>query len=429
MPVRKPDLDMIAAMSSVDKMVLQSIYQHRCLNEDLLYQFFYRKMDASRTFAARKIRWMLQKGLIEPVEYGEDFPALFLTTLGIETYRYLFNIPKEIMDLDTGKMKNALRLAGSLKMKPNNLRHQMALNQFELAFEEQAAGEIAFTYQDEKFLDLYTVIRPDGLIQFNQVDLFLEMDMSTEKSDALLSKWNHYREFLKSREYRYKDRKTIVLFILNSVQMAEQRRQTVLSTLQIGLLDALDSCFEIYVDTPEKLLDLIFNRLAPNSVRFSQSIAALTKDIADRHGFICSSSAFMDEIAPYTEFFAYIRKLNFNRRILVQDGRPQEFLLDVFWDRPLSVLKKIVYYNHMSAAMLKHLSRKIPYLVVLPEENSFYTELKLMRGMDYSDIYFTTSERLRQMDFPEALVQYDAMGNLFHFTDYGLRQRVFERKV
>lgn len=429
MPVRKPDLDMIAAMSSVDKMVLQSIYQHRCLNEDLLYQFFYRKMDASRTFAARKIRWMLQKGLIEPVEYGEDFPALFLTTLGIETYRYLFNIPKEIMDLDTGKMKNALRLAGSLKMKPNNLRHQMALNQFELAFEEQAAGEIAFTYQDEKFLDLYTVIRPDGLIQFNQVDLFLEMDMSTEKSDALLSKWNHYREFLKSREYRYKDRKTIVLFILNSVQMAEQRRQTVLSTLQIGLLDALDSCFEIYVDTPEKLLDLIFNRLAPNSVRFSQSIAALTKDIADRHGFICSSSAFMDEIAPYTEFFAYIRKLNFNRRILVQDGRPQEFLLDVFWDRPLSVLKKIVYYNHMSAAMLKHLSRKIPYLVVLPEENSFYTELKLMRGMDYSDIYFTTSERLRQMDFPEALVQYDAMGNLFHFTDYGLQQRVFERKV
>ena len=429
MPVRKPDLDMIAAMSSVDKMVLQSIYQHRCLNEDLLYQFFYRKMDASRTFAARKIRWMLQKGLIEPVEYGEDFPALFLTTLGIETYRYLFNIPKEIMDLDTGKMKNALRLAGSLKMKPNNLRHQMALNQFELAFEEQAAGEIAFTYQDEKFLDLYTVIRPDGLIQFNQVDLFLEMDMSTEKSDALLSKWNHYREFLKSREYRYKDRKTIVLFILNSVQMAEQRRQTVLSTLQTGLLDALDSCFEIYVDTPEKLLDLIFNRLAPNSVRFSQSIAALTKDIADRHGFICSSSAFMDEIAPYTEFFAYIRKLNFNRKILVQDGRPQEFLLDVFWDRPLSVLKKIVYYHSMSAVMLKHLNRKIPYLVVIPAENSFYTELKLMRGMDYSDIYFTTSERLRQMDFPEALFQYDAISNMFHFADYGLQQRVFEQKV
>ncbi len=429
MPVRKPDLDMIAAMCSVDKMVLQSIYQHRCLNEDLLYQFFYRKMDASRTFAARKIRWMLQKGLIEPVEYGEDFPALFLTTLGIETYRYLFNIPKEIMDLDTGKMKNALRLAGSLKMKPNNLRHQMALNQFELAFEERAAGEIAFTYQDEKFLDLYTVIRPDGLIQLNQVDLFLEMDMSTEKSDALLSKWNHYREFLKSREYRYKDRKTIVLFILNAVQMAEQRRQTVLSTLQTGLLDALDSYFEIYVDTPENLLDLIFNRLAPNGVNFSQSIAALTKDLSARHGFTCSSSSFMDEIAPYTEFFAYIRKLNFNRKILVQDGRPQEFLLDVFWDRPLSVLKKIVYYNHMSAAMLKHLSRKIPYLVVIPEENSFYTELKLMRGMDYSDIYFTTFERLRQMDFPEALVQYDAMGNLFHFTDYGLQQRVFERKV
>jgi len=92
---------------------------------------------------------------------------------------------------------------------------------------------------------LYTVIRPDGLIQFNQVDLFLEMDMSTEKSDALLSKWNHYREFLKSREYRYKDRKTIVLFILNAVQMAEQRRQTVLSTLQTGLLDALDSCLTV----------------------------------------------------------------------------------------------------------------------------------------------------------------------------------------
>lgn len=83
----------------------------------------------------------------------------------------------------------------------------------------------------------------------------------------------------------------------------------------------------------------------------------------------------------------------------------------------------------MGAAMLKHLNRKIPYLVVIPEENSFYTELKLMRGMDYSDIYFTTSERLRQMDFPQALFQYDTMGNMFHFADYSLQERIFEQKV
>jgi len=48
-------------------------------------------------------------------------------------------------------------------MRPNNLRHQMALNRFALTFDDRAGERFEYTYQDEKFVNLYTTIRPDGL--------------------------------------------------------------------------------------------------------------------------------------------------------------------------------------------------------------------------------------------------------------------------
>jgi len=84
---RKADVKVIEAMTDEDKLVLQAVYNHRCLNEDLMYEFFYKKKNISRGYAARRVHWLRQHDLLRPVEYGEDFPALFLTTFGIETYR------------------------------------------------------------------------------------------------------------------------------------------------------------------------------------------------------------------------------------------------------------------------------------------------------------------------------------------------------
>lgn len=429
MPTRKPSVSLLKALTETDKQVLQAIYNHRCLDEDLIYQYFYKKDVTAREYTAKRLRWMIQRNLIESIDYGEDFPALFLTTLGIETYRYVFDLPKEVLDIETGKFRPALCQASDLKMKTNNLRHQMALNHFGLEFERRADNQFVYRYLDEKFLDIYTVVRPDGMIQFNHLDLYLEMDMATEKRDALLLKWKHYREYLSGKEYHYRDKKIVMLFIVNNVKLAEARRQTILSTIQIGLLDMIDPCFEIYVDTPANLMDIIFAHFAPTSSSYQQNVDSLVSMIQQYHQFLFSTSDFIHDFAE-DDFSAYIRKLNPERKILVQDGRPQEFLFDVYWERPMSVLHKITYYNRVTLSILKRLNRKIPYLIVVPDEKDFFRELQVMQiPQDAPDIYYTTAGRLKGTAFPEAVFQYDCMGNLFHFNDFGLKTREFERSV
>lgn len=429
MAARRANIKTIEAMSETDKQALHSIYTHRCLTEDLLYLFFYKTTNISRDFTAKRVRWMVQHNLIEPVEYGADLPALFLTTQGIETYRYIEDIPVEVLDLETGTMKRALKTASDLKMKPNNIRHQVALSTFHLMFDARSHHDFFYTYEDEKFIRVSAAVRPDGLIQMNNADLLLEIDMGTERRDVLLSKWNHYREFLKSKNYRYKEKKTIMLFIVNNVKLVEQRRAVILSTLQLGLLDALDSMFEVYVDTPENLLDIVFRKFTPNSLQYIDAIKDFSNTVLSLHQFVFSGSSFMSKVAPYSSYMAYIRKLDHTRHILVQDGRPQEFLFDSYLDRPLSVLHQIADHRKVCAEMIRSIGRKIPYLVLVSDEKSFYQDLILAQCLDLSDVYFTTKDRLVSTSFPEALFQYDGNGNLFHFQDFGMRERVFERTV
>lgn len=429
MAYRKADVKVIEAMTDEDKLVLQAVYNHRCLNEDLMYEFFYKKKNISRGYAARRVRWLRQHDLLRPVEYGEDFPALFLTTFGIETYRYIYDIPKEIYDAESGKSKRTLRLSKELLMRPNNLRHQMALNRFALTFDDRAGERFEYTYQDEKFVNLYTTIRPDGLISMMNTDIFLEMDMASERKDALLSKWNHYRAFLKSKEYREKNKKMVMVFIINNVKDAERRRNLVLSTMQLGLLDLLDDCFEVYVDTPERLMDIVFNKVTPGSIGGALGLQSLTNCLMSQHRFISSSGEFLKKMFPETEFYSYIRKLNEKKKILTQDGRPQEFLLDAFWDRPMSVLNKLLYYNRVGAVMTRELKRRVPYLVVAADERELYNDLKVVQAIDCSNIYFTTLERLQKSSFPEALFQFNSLGSIFHFEDFALEKRIYERTI
>lgn len=429
MAVRRVNVKTIESMSETDKQVLHAIYTHRCLTEDLLYRFFYKSMNISRDFTAKRVRWMIQHNLIEPIEYGADLPALFLTTQGIETYRYIEDIPVEVLDPETGTLQRALKTAADLKMKSNNIRHQIALSTFHLMFDARSNHEFFYSYVDEKFIRVSAAIRPDGLIQMNNADLFLEMDMGTERRDVLLSKWNHYREFLKSKNYRYKEKKTIMLFIVNNVKLVEQRRAVILSTLQVGLLDALDSMFEIYVDTPENLLDIVFRKFTPNSLQYIEDFRSFSNTVLSLHQFVFSASSFMTKVAPYSSYMAYIRKLDNNRHILVQDGRPQEFLFDSYLDRPLTVLHQITAHRKICAEMIRTIGRKIPYLVLVSDEKSFYQDLTLAQCLDLSDVYFTTRDRLASTSFPEALFQYDGNGNLFHFRDFGMQERVFERTV
>lgn len=429
MPTYKVNIETVKSMNPTDKSFLSAIYSHRCLNEELAYQFFYKKVNAIREYTLKRIRWMTNKGLIEPIEYGGEFPALFLTMLGIETYRYICDIPKEAFDFESGKMKKTLKSAYELKMQTGVLRHQMELNRFELMFEARANGAFPIRYEDEKFMRMSMAIRPDGMIQLQDLDLFLEMDMATETSSALLSKWNHYQEYLHTNGVRDAKRKIVVLFILNNVKNPERRRNTVLATIKKGLLDQVNQYFEIHIGTITELMDIVFARYLPTSTEYQHNEAVLQSKVHAMHQYIYAQPSFMESVIPEYRYSAYIRKLNHEKKVLIQDGKMQEFLLFSYIGKPLSTLAMIAFRNRDRGRMIRAYHRPIPYLIIVEDERSFFYDLCLISDFDLQDVFFTTESRLKEKTFPEALFQYEKNGNLFHFKNFSFTVREFETNV
>ena len=76
-------VDFIDSLTAIDKEVLRSIYLLRCLDENLMYEMFYSLEGKSRDYVMRRVRKFMKYKIIEKVGYGEEYPAIFLTTNGI----------------------------------------------------------------------------------------------------------------------------------------------------------------------------------------------------------------------------------------------------------------------------------------------------------------------------------------------------------
>lgn len=117
------------ALTPADKEVITAIYHHRCLNEPLLYKHFYSKEKVKRSHAEERIKALTEAGYLSPVDYGQEYPALFLTEAGVACANRLMIYPDPTM-----------KSVGSfgLKMKEQIINHQLALNAVVLDFKEEA---------------------------------------------------------------------------------------------------------------------------------------------------------------------------------------------------------------------------------------------------------------------------------------------------
>ena len=69
---------------------------------------------------------------------------------------------------------------GSFLLEKKIISHQLSLNNFALSFRHNYPSD--FTYYDEKFVSqIFSDIRPDGIIKLGNNYFFLEMDMCSER--------------------------------------------------------------------------------------------------------------------------------------------------------------------------------------------------------------------------------------------------------
>lgn len=430
LPMKNQLLTIHKALSSLDLELMHQLYLYRCLTFQQAKEFIYKRNDESlEEFEKSIIHPLLKLGVAEKVEYLPDQYVLFLTTNGVDIVRYTKDIPLEIFNPDTKIVKRGYYRAGELRMNPRLVNHQVFLNQFVLEFQKIAEEKkIKWKYYDEKYVSQYFTIRPDGLIQLFDTDFFLEMDMASESKKQLLEKWDHYRDFIRSSEFTNNERKIMILFITENVKNVEGRKDLVRFTAIHQIADLFQDNFDMVIGSKDELLQLMFHTLIPNIQQKNHPKEAMLESLKEHHGFQVDLAFPLKSVLNEADYEFFIRKMNVeNKRIVIENGRLQEYVLDDYTHQPLSVIQRIQYHNRNANVFNLTFKRRIPYIVIAKDEVSLYTDLKLADCLTVDQVYFTTPSRLASLPFHEALFQYDVQGNIYHFVDSGLQQRILEK--
>lgn len=422
----------LKSLSRRDIDALRSIYNHRCLSVEQIYHLHYMKSlrndseIVSDAYCKRKVNEFLELGLIEKVEHF-NADVYFLTTKGVNIIRHCFDLPTNIYDMDHGVVRRGYYRAYELKISPRYINHQLSLNQFLIDFKLKDY-DIYWKYYDEKHISQFKGIRPDGLLNMLDIDFFIEIDMATESKKQLYDKWENYRRFLDSREYDYIERKITVLFVIENTTNPEARINLVKHTLEARLMDRVDSDFEVYVNTKEEILKMLDEK-----INIAKKVITDDNDeifnVMTKHNFSVALGESLRSMFNNIEYDFYCREIDENNHIVVRGNKIQEYIVDNYKYAPFSVLKKIAFLSLNNVYFREKLNRELSYIVIGETEESLYRDLKVMDLLVVDNVYYTTLYRLKNRPFHEALFQFDFLGNIHHFKNNELDDRVFEFNV
>lgn len=423
----------IKNLNKLDFLALRMIYEMRCLSVKQIWEHFYKKHNISyEDFYNARIIPLSNLKVIDIKTSNSGIYVVFLTTLGVEMVKNYFSLPSEIYDDGLKKNVSGIQSAETLDMNQRLIDHQIALNEYVLKFKYLSKRQYpneSFKYFDEKFTSRYSIIRPDGIITVGNLDLFLEMDMGTESKKQLDDKWNKYRRFLNNNLAEFNGRKIIVLFIVKCEKI-EARKNLVRSSAEEVFTSLLKDNFEVYIGSEQELLNTVFKKILPiyySDYTFENLL--MKKLLKEKHGFSAVRGNKLKVNLQGSSYGYYIRKLDKDRHIIRQDNTIQEFLVDEYIYSPLSVIGKIYFAERTSTQFNLIYKRKINYLVVVSDIKTLYEHLKCLKMFNTTMVFFTTPERLKTMDFNEAIFRIDKTGNIFHCNDYSYKTMVFEKNI
>lgn len=419
-----------ATLTEKDTEFMYSIYRFRCLDVDQIHKYYYSEYESKEQFQEEILDPMVDMELIELVEYKAGV-SVFLMREGVDIVRDEYEMSTHIVDEETLAIRRGYYTAGELRMNPRLVNHQVGLNEFILQFMQRVPDKVNWQHYGEKFVSGYFGIRPDAMIRLYDVDIFLEQDMNTESETQLLGKWDNYRTFLRSKEHEINPRRILVFFITDNMKRQstiERRQDLVRFTAVDGLIDCFDDHFDMVVGTREELLDYAFDWLLPTLQLTNPKHNDFIKVMQDKHGFIIRDA---DKLSKFIEdkydFIGY--KTDTNNRLVVENNRIQEFLIDDATFSPLSLMHKIDYHKRNSASYKRSMNRSISSIFIVDDEEQIEKHLRLADLLATDQVFYTTYERLEKYPLRKALFVFDSQGNRFHFANMGLVRRVIEKEV
>jgi len=352
--------------------------------------------------------------------------AYFLSTIGVNHVKRWF-MDELLCSYKPDKENKVLPKSCDLKICSRNINHQLHLNKFALELESYVPPQVAGKYFDEKFMpEAGNFIMPDGMYQLEKEILFLEMDMGTESAKRLAQKWDSYRMFLNDPKAYYADKKISMFFIIEGMTQPQVRARNVITHMFKFLCDRFSSNFECFINTPEACHEIIKGKFFKENTNLRLESKKCMETITKRCGLTVSKPKFFSNL--HGIFGSYARRLINGNKVQLIDGHPQEFILDVWLDGRLSILRNIYFWEKFSDEIYKYVGRKIPYLIIVPSEAWILLLIKCMKISVPKNICFSTLDRLKRDPLPKALFTIDSLLNIVHFEDYSYSVTVHEKR-
>lgn len=414
---------MVKIFTERDFLALKSIYDFRCLSFEQVYDLHYKqgvrtKGEVSNDYARKKFKKFKDLGLIEEDFSTSGESVFFLTQSGVTAVKEYFMFPSNIYDEEKHLHRRGFLTSSELRVAPRFISHQYHLNTFVLNLLSHHK-EKPYRYEDEKHIKSLVGIRPDAILSMSNIDFFLEMDMGTESAEQLNEKWSHYRQFINSQEFACKEKKIIVLFIVDGIVRVNQRINAIKKTLYERLDDLINDDIEFYIQTPDKLIEIVNKKILPKEINQFVHEKYLKQLLYKNHGY---------QIADGGSFRKYFNNAFYDMYILNQEEKPaKEFmLLTAFYDN-FSAYCKIGYFENRRVGYLNQLKRNISLIVVVDDVESFYKSIKALDLSLPQSVYFTTLDRLKNKPFHAAIFRFNAIGDKIIFTDSSHQKTTLEK--
>ena len=416
----------ISILTETEKDVLKKLYYLRTLNIEQAYTFCAEPntdVEDINEFVSTSITRLTKSSCLEVVPFNYNF-ILFLTPDGIEVVRELLNLPTSIVHPQNGTISRGYYRASELKMKDRLINHQLHLNQFLLQFEtdfKKYGLNEDYKYYDEKHLSRYKDIRPDGLLQFNDFDLLLEMDMNTESKKQLSNKWEHYRAYLSKKAYMDPNhKKMIVFFICEGPSRIIERKDLVAKTSHDTLGYLFSEKFEIYTGNTSSLLKLFFEQLYPYLKDENTSVHHVRILLQEYHDFNLYK---VNQLIPdglIGNYSLYIR------RVCDVTGEVTDMLFDDWRFGQISLLTNIAFLNKNSFLINKYIGANYRYLILIDDLNKTHAVLSQANLLNHSKLLFTTVDRLMNLPFHQAIFTITGEREIYSFKDDSLTNVIYE---
>lgn len=430
-------IKIIKRLKNRDYLLLRYLYYYRCLNIQQAWGLCYKSAGIDiKIFIQKRVVPFIRLNIVSLSHSGKSY-VLTITNDGIDILSSKISLNNDFFDTKTKKIRSGVMRESQIKILPRLMEHQLSLNQFVIDFSERMKKnrfkDYKYNYFDEKFMSKYPFIRPDGMISIPslKLDLFLEMDMGTESKKQLIEKWSKYRIALNMPEIQQRSTKIIVLFILDNLNTdkIEARKSIVRYSIDQTLIGDYDDNLDIYIGTKYELMKALFEKILPMASNSYPIQNIISKLLVNKYGYKISNASNLKKIFYSSSYAFYVRKMTSRNKILVKNGKVQEFLFDDYFYEPLSVLNRIQYHTKHSSLYELNYKRPIDYIVLVQSLDTIYRDLSITNSLDIKSVYYTTIERLLHMPLPKALIQFDCTGNIYHFTDETFRTRVLEDNI